>query len=48
MMREIEEHTHRSHMKVHLLGWNGALLTDSVKAIDDQVGDGYGYHRILR
>ena len=40
---EIEENTQQiAHEGTDLLGWNGALLTDSVKAIDDQVGDGYG------
>ena len=40
---EIEEHTQQiAHEGANLLGWDGALLTDSVKAIDDQVGDGYG------
>ncbi len=40
---EIEEHTQQiAHEGANLLGWNGALLTDSIKAIDDQVGAGYG------
>jgi len=40
---EIEEHTQQiAREGADLLGWDGALLTDSVRAIDDQVGDGYG------
>ena len=40
---EIEEHTRQiAREGADLLGWDGALLTDSVRAIDDQVGDGYG------
>jgi len=40
---EIEDHTQQiAREGADLLGWDGALLTDSVKAIDDQVGDGYG------
>ena len=40
---EIEERTQQiAREGADLLGWDGALLTDSIKAIDDQVGDGYG------
>ena len=40
---EIEEHTRQiAREGADLLGWDGALLTDSVTAIDDQIGDGYG------
>ena len=40
---EIEKHTQQiAREGADLLGWDGALLTDSVRAIDDQVGDGYG------
>ena len=40
---EIEERTKQiAREGAELLGWDGALLTDSIKAIDDQVGEGYG------
>ena len=40
---EIEERsTQIAREGADLLGWNGTLLTESITAIDDQVGGGYG------